>query len=192
MKKKICTALILSTFLGSLLLIGGCGKKTVIPPDAKSESGGTSMNGGNDINYPSAQGGYSEDNLPSEGTLDDSSGGTALDPSMQSDEFKMAHGRCSPNLSPIYFDFDQASVRGDMSDILVQNSDYLNTIPGARIVIEGNSDERGTNEYNLALGALLFSVLGGLWRNASLIPLSLARGPESHIFEGFPGKTQDG
>jgi peptidoglycan-associated lipoprotein len=152
MKKKICTALILSTFLGSLLLIGGCGKKTVIPPDAKSESGGTSMNGGNDINYPSAQGGYSEENLPSEGTLDDSSGGTALDPSMQSDEFKMAHGRCSPNLSPIYFDFDQASVRGDMSDILVQNSDYLNTIPGARIIIEGNSDERGTNEYNLALG----------------------------------------
>jgi peptidoglycan-associated lipoprotein len=158
MKKKICTTIILSIFLGSLLLIGGCGKKTVVPPSAKPGAGDTSMNGGTDINYPAAQGGYSENNLPSEGTLDDSTGGSALgsgsglDPAMQSEEYRRAHGRCSPNLSPIYFDFDQASVRGDMADTLVLNSDYLNTIPGARIVIEGNSDERGTNEYNLALG----------------------------------------
>jgi peptidoglycan-associated lipoprotein len=39
-----------------------------------------------------------------------------------------------------------------MTDVLVSNAEYLRTIPGSMVIIEGNSDERGTNEYNLALG----------------------------------------
>ena len=39
-----------------------------------------------------------------------------------------------------------------MTDTLIQNADYLNSIPNTHVIIEGNSDERGTNEYNLALG----------------------------------------
>jgi peptidoglycan-associated lipoprotein len=70
----------------------------------------------------------------------------------QSDEYKRIPGRSSANLSPIYFDFDQAGVRPNMTDVLVSNAEYLRTIPGAMVIIEGNSDERGTNEYNLALG----------------------------------------
>ncbi|MCP4337317.1 MAG: OmpA family protein [Desulfobulbaceae bacterium] len=118
------------------------------------------MSGGKDINYPPAEGGYSEDNLPVEGTLDDSNatgltgnGSEMMLPAdQQSDEYKRIHGRSSANLSPIYFNFDQAGVSPGMTEILISNANYLKTIPGALVVIEGNSDDRGTNEYNLALG----------------------------------------
>ncbi|TKB26360.1 peptidoglycan-associated lipoprotein Pal [Desulfopila sp. IMCC35006] len=118
------------------------------------------MSGGTDINYPKASGGYSEDSLPTEGTLDDQKGsgqagsGTSMmsDADQQSDEYKRLHGRCSANLSPIYFDFDQAGVRPNMTEVLAANAEYLKSIPGTMVTIEGNTDERGTNEYNLALG----------------------------------------
>lgn len=156
MKKKIVTTLALSVLMGTFVLFGGgCGKKTVIQPEG-GEGSGADMTGGKDINYPMAEGGYSEDSLPVEGRLDDTAvadqGGAGSLADTQSDMYKRTHGRCSENLSPIYFDFDQAGVRPDMTDVLVRNADYLNSVPGTLVIIEGNSDERGTNEYNLALG----------------------------------------
>ncbi|HEB68714.1 MAG TPA: peptidoglycan-associated lipoprotein Pal [Desulfobulbus sp.] len=53
---------------------------------------------------------------------------------------------------PIYFDFDQAGIRDDQTSRLERNAEYLKANPSRNLVIEGNSDERGTNEYNLALG----------------------------------------
>mgnify|MGYP005842355323 CR=1 FL=1 len=58
----------------------------------------------------------------------------------------------TPGLSRIHFDFDQSLIRTDMRPIMQRNYDYLLANPGARIRIEGHCDERGTNEYNLALG----------------------------------------
>ena len=116
------------------------------------------MSGGTDVNYPRADGGYSEDSLPTEGSLDDKNGfgqgGTSMmsDADQQSNEYKRIHGRCSENLSPIYFDFDQAGVSPGMTEVLAANAEYLKSVPNAMVTIEGNSDERGTNEYNLALG----------------------------------------
>jgi peptidoglycan-associated lipoprotein len=52
----------------------------------------------------------------------------------------------------IYFDFDAYSIRTDAQKILAQQSDWLNRYPEVRVRIEGNCDERGTREYNLALG----------------------------------------
>ena len=56
------------------------------------------------------------------------------------------------NLESIYFDFDQAVVRQDQKEIMMKNAQWLKANPQARIKIEGNCDERGTAEYNLALG----------------------------------------
>ncbi len=153
MNKRIFTTLVLSSFLCSLILFGaGCSKKTVIPPGSGGSTGaGTS--GGTDINYPPAEGGYAEGNLSAEGNLDDTTGsemGTLAD--NQTDEYKRAHGRSSENLDPIYFEFDQAGITADMADVMVRNAQYLNANPGETITIQGNCDERGTNEYNLALG----------------------------------------
>ena len=162
MKNKLSTILTIAVLITSLLLFSaGCSKKTVIPPDGGgSGASGTDMSGGTDINYPRADGIYSENNLPSEGTLDDSSiaDGQGVSPAdamlaadQQSDEYKRIHGRSSANLSPVYFDFDQAGIRSDMVEIMIRNADYLLSVPATRIVVEGNCDERGTNEYNLAL-----------------------------------------
>jgi len=159
MKKRLYTSIVLSFLLGSLVLFAaGCSKKTVIPPSATG-AGDTNMANGKDISYPPADGGYSEGNLPTEGNLDDTAGGSGNTSAQgmagidnQTDEYKRLHGRSSANLYPIYFDFDQAGITTDMADVLVRNSEYLRSNPGTIVTLEGNSDERGTNEYNLALG----------------------------------------
>ena len=52
----------------------------------------------------------------------------------------------------IYFEFDSASLAGEAQDILRRKAEWLRDNPGVRVIIEGHCDERGTNEYNLALG----------------------------------------
>jgi peptidoglycan-associated lipoprotein len=55
-------------------------------------------------------------------------------------------------LKDVFFDFDKAVVRGDQQAALNENASWLKANPGARLLIEGHCDERGTAEYNLALG----------------------------------------
>lgn len=52
----------------------------------------------------------------------------------------------------IYFDFDVFTVKSDYSDLISRHGKYLASRPALTIRIEGNSDERGSTEYNLALG----------------------------------------
>jgi peptidoglycan-associated lipoprotein len=55
-------------------------------------------------------------------------------------------------LKTIYFDFDKYNLRDDAKRTLESNAKVLMANPRARILIEGHCDERGTTEYNLALG----------------------------------------
>lgn len=55
-------------------------------------------------------------------------------------------------LQPIYFDFDRSLVREDAREALRANAEWLKANPQVNIRIEGNCDERGTVEYNQALG----------------------------------------
>jgi len=189
MKKRITTTLTLSVFFISLLfLVVGCGKKTVIPPDTTTgaEAG---VSSGNNINYPLADGSYSEENMPAEGTLSDTynENAASYDIEQQSDEYKTQHGRSSQNLFPVYFDFDQAGVRNDMSEILVSNATYIASIPGAMVIIEGNSDDRGTNEYNLALGERRAINVQQFLTNMGIAPdqmRTLSYGEEKPLFHG--------
>src|SRR5205085_106812 len=54
--------------------------------------------------------------------------------------------------APIYFDFDKSTIRPDAAATLDAKVPWLQANPGMRIRIEGNADERGSDEYNLALG----------------------------------------
>ena len=56
------------------------------------------------------------------------------------------------DLQPIYFDFDKYDLRSGDREILNLNAVVLKDNPTVKIRIEGNCDERGTVEYNLALG----------------------------------------
>jgi peptidoglycan-associated lipoprotein len=55
-------------------------------------------------------------------------------------------------LRDVYFDYDKSDIRSDAKPILDANRESLNAHGGVRVVIEGHCDERGTVEYNLALG----------------------------------------
>jgi peptidoglycan-associated lipoprotein len=150
MKTTTIRTIILSSLLGSLILFGGgCDKKVVTPPD------GGDMSGGKNIDYPD---GYSENSTGREGGLGDTGrGGRSGNLSVNtnddaSDAYKREHGRCTPGFSPIYFDFDQSTIKANMTDKITSNAAYMKKNPNIKIVIEGNCDERGTNEYNLALG----------------------------------------
>ena len=52
----------------------------------------------------------------------------------------------------IYFDFDRSNLKPETQEILKRKAEWLRNNPGESVIIEGHCDERGTNEYNLALG----------------------------------------
>ena len=52
----------------------------------------------------------------------------------------------------VYFGFDKFNIEGEYEQILDANAAYLNATPASKVVVEGNTDERGTPEYNIALG----------------------------------------
>ncbi len=52
----------------------------------------------------------------------------------------------------IYFDFDKSDLKPEAQEVLKRKAEWLRNNPGESIIVEGHCDERGTNEYNLALG----------------------------------------
>jgi len=60
--------------------------------------------------------------------------------------------KAAAGLKPIYFDFDRSFVRDDAKPVMKANAEWLKANPQAKVRIEGNCDERGTIEYNQALG----------------------------------------
>lgn len=152
---KILThLLVIAVFFISL---AACSKDTVSPYVAPGSA--SDVPEATDIEYTSPK--YSDDTTPSEESLDSTLGQDGQDggqygssmgqDNQDSDEYKKTYGRSSEQLLPIYFDFDQASIRSDQFSRLEKNADYLKNNSSANIIIQGNCDERGTNEYNLAL-----------------------------------------
>ena len=53
----------------------------------------------------------------------------------------------------IFFDTDSSVIRADAQSILIRQAQWLARYPSYSVTVEGHSDERGTREYNIALGA---------------------------------------
>jgi peptidoglycan-associated lipoprotein len=70
----------------------------------------------------------------------------------QEEKAREAAARSASGLQPIYFDFDKAAIRDDAKAVMKANANYLKANPKVKVQIEGNCDERGTIEYNQALG----------------------------------------
>jgi len=83
---------------------------------------------------------------------DSGTGGAAQTESLDSKAMGVLEGRTSAPMKPVYFDYDKSNIRTDQLSRMAHNADYLKENPKIRIRIEGNTDPRGTNEYNLALG----------------------------------------
>ncbi|GAB6036324.1 peptidoglycan-associated lipoprotein Pal [Fundidesulfovibrio butyratiphilus] len=68
-------------------------------------------------------------------------------------ELREKLGRVAGELGAIiYFDFDRYDLKPESRQILTRKAEILKQYPEIKLVVEGNCDERGTAEYNLALG----------------------------------------
>ena len=143
-KGEFFRLLTVATLAASLsIFASGCGKKKV----------------------PSAGEGEAADQELSEATVAtkavtkvDTRSGIGSEESLVSDsrrggaEEVILEGRSSGPMLPIYFDFDRFNIRADQSNRIENNADFLKQRSSVMVRIEGNCDERGTNEYNMALG----------------------------------------
>ena len=58
----------------------------------------------------------------------------------------------APSRNSVYFDYDQHDIKPEQRAVIEENAKYLRENPNLKARIEGNADERGSREYNLALG----------------------------------------
>jgi peptidoglycan-associated lipoprotein len=52
----------------------------------------------------------------------------------------------------VFFDTDRSNIRGDQRPVLERQAGWMGRYPQVQVMVEGHADERGTREYNLALG----------------------------------------
>ena len=87
---------------------------------------------------------------PRGATKESATGGSSL---ANLQEGKAPVTPASSPLKDVFFEFDRYDLSADARSVLRANADWLKGNPSVRVEIEGHCDERGTNEYNLALGA---------------------------------------
>ncbi|KPQ21553.1 MULTISPECIES: peptidoglycan-associated lipoprotein Pal [unclassified Halomonas] len=57
-----------------------------------------------------------------------------------------------PDVKTIYFDYDRDTIKDEYESVVMAHARYLRSNPDAEVVLHGHTDERGTREYNMALG----------------------------------------
>lgn len=87
---------------------------------------------------------------PFDGGSSSSGSSGSMDSGIQ--ESRLQSFQASTNLKDIHFKFDQYDLDGNSRAILKENADFLKSNPGLHVEIQGHCDERGTNNYNIALG----------------------------------------
>lgn len=133
MSRLLRSAPVIVSLLALAVMVTGCPKRpgtAISSAPAPSGSAGTSQSSSAMVPAAAAS--------PSRGS--------ALAPPRPS-EFSASSG-----LKEIHFDFDKYAIRPDDAKILDANAAWLKSRPEDLVLIEGHCDERGTSEYNLALG----------------------------------------
>lgn len=141
MHKKLWLCLALLLVIPGLLLTTSCAKKTVKTEPAMSEEAAKKSEAEAARQAElERQRKLEEERLKAEQTQ-------AKAARMKAEEAKVSFEQ-----ENIYFDFDKSNLKMDAQEILKRKAVYLKANPNDSLLIEGNCDERGTNEYNLALG----------------------------------------
>ncbi|HHP7233660.1 MAG TPA: peptidoglycan-associated lipoprotein Pal [Desulfobacterales bacterium] len=129
----------------SLALLPACTQKSVRPApsdDGQAVAGGTGAGMPRTEGGPGYEGGadFREESLEDSGRA---GAQTAAAMKITRERFEN---------QDVYFDFDSAKLTAEAQEILRQKADWLRRNPAVRVRVEGHCDDRGTNEYNLALG----------------------------------------
>jgi len=133
MKKQVQLYLLATMVLG-LLVLWGCPKKAEMTTSQETQT--------ERVTAPA---------IP--GAADGSESRSAAEAAAGRGEGYGEHARAGAGgLQPVYFDYDRSSIRADALATMKANADWLKAHPSEKIRIEGNCDERGTKEYNVALG----------------------------------------
>ncbi|SDP53444.1 peptidoglycan-associated lipoprotein Pal [Desulforhopalus singaporensis] len=72
--------------------------------------------------------------------------------SLDSKPLEIGEGRTTEGMLPVYFNFDSSDIRSDQVARIEVNAEFCKNNNELSVRIEGNTDPRGTNEYNMALG----------------------------------------
>lgn len=124
------------TLMATALVFGACAKKAPVTSDLNASPVATPSDA-TDVN-----------SQPRPATDD----AEAYDPLKDPDIAKLNNYLASQGLlGDVFFDFDRAELREDARERLARNGEWLRAHPEFDVTIEGHCDERGTNEYNLAL-----------------------------------------
>jgi peptidoglycan-associated lipoprotein len=132
--KMVCYSLLAAL----VLALGGCASSTAKKPEATASSAGGAKPGDQQGAGEGERGGTRESTTPGQSSLD---------------QLREGKSAAAGPLKDVFFDFDRYDLRADARDTLKTNANWLKGNGTARVEIEGHCDERGTNEYNLALGA---------------------------------------
>jgi peptidoglycan-associated lipoprotein len=117
------------------LLATACAKKPVV--DYSSANGSAA---GSDAAGAGTQNGFGEQSVNEQGGL-----------GQQAEGFQ-GTGESVPGLERIFFEFDRYTLGDEARATLSRNAAFLKAHPDMKIIVEGHCDERGSDEYNLALG----------------------------------------
>ena len=123
MRKLMMVLVVLAFACGTMLMVSSCAKKQVGTGEAASAAGA-----------PAAAAAAPAGAAPSTAGVD------------------MAQDARAFEAEGIYFDYDKSEIKADAKAVLEKKAAWLRANPSYKVKIEGNCDDRGTNEYNLALG----------------------------------------
>jgi peptidoglycan-associated lipoprotein len=143
MTKKSLVLLVLILCLG--LIVTGCPKKTVLKEEPTVKKAEEPVAEREKAAKAEAERAAREKELAKEKEFEKSLV-AKKEPGITGEVFE------SKMLKDIHFDFDKYDIRPGDAEILKENAALLMKNPGVKIQIEGHCDERGTVEYNLALG----------------------------------------
>ena len=139
MNRKALTCLILAA---AILPLAGCPKKKPATPAPDLNVDTTTI-------QPTAPAPATDVPEPVAPQVDDQVEDRLLSADLQVVNDELRRRGFSPD---VYFQYDEASLSDETRDRLSRNADLLKGAPQLVLIIEGHADERGTNEYNLALG----------------------------------------
>lgn len=155
MRKKIIGCLVVLSF--GALLSGGCAKKDMVRAEEPVSAVTTpSTTAAPEVAKPAqpmqearpeAEGGAVQQPM-----TETTPAGEQVVTQEQARETAQAPADLEAELQKVYFNFDSADLSEDSRSTLTKNADYLSKQSGVKVRIEGNSDERGSDDYNMALG----------------------------------------